>query len=89
MPYIKQSERDELDPAIENLALYLNGRSNQKGNLNYAITKLIHLHIESVGKKYDTLSDVHGVLADVQAEFYRRVVAPYEEFKIHENGDVT
>ena len=88
MPYIEQSEREKLIPAILQLSTDLNINGNKKGNLNYAITKLVHLHLEKVGKKYDTLSDVHGVLQDAAAEFYRLVVAPYEDLKRVSNGEV-
>jgi hypothetical protein len=37
---------------------------------------------------YERLNRAMGVLACVQAEFYRRVAAPYEDQKIAENGDV-
>jgi len=44
--------------------------------------------LEKVGKKYDTLSDVTGVLHDIVTEWDRTVVAPYEDLKIKQNGDV-
>jgi len=39
-------------------------------------------------KTFTTMSQIIGVLESVKQEFYRRVVAPYEEEKIKENGDV-
>jgi hypothetical protein len=39
-------------------------------------------------KKYFHLNRAMGVLAAIQAEFYRRVTAPYKDTKISENGDV-
>lgn len=88
MPYIKQEERTKLIPAILQLHTDLSINENKKGNLNYAITKLIHLHLEKVGKRYDTLSDITGVLHDVVTEWDRKVVAIYEEEKIKQNGDI-
>ena len=88
MPYISQEERKKLIPAILQLHTDLSINGNKKGNLNYAITKLAHLHLEKVGKKYDTLSDIHGVLCDVVKEFYRKVVVPYEDEKEKINGEV-
>jgi len=37
---------------------------------------------------YAEMSAVRGVLADVSSEFYRRKMAPYEDMKREENGDV-
>ena len=88
MPYIKQEERKKLIPAILQLHTDLSINGNKKGNLNYAITKLIHLHMEKVGKCYDHLSDVSGILHDIAVEFDRIVVAPYEDLKRKENGEI-
>ena len=40
------------------------------------------------GLNYQTCNDVMGALEGAKAEFYRRVVGPYEDQKIEENGDV-
>ena len=37
---------------------------------------------------YQTMNDIMGALAGAQIEFYRRKVAPYEDTKIKDNGDV-
>ena len=37
---------------------------------------------------YKTCNDITGALINCEHEFYRRVVAPYEDKKIIENGDV-
>jgi hypothetical protein len=34
------------------------------------------------------MTDVRGAIRACQAEFYRRLIAPYEDQKIKENGDV-
>jgi hypothetical protein len=34
------------------------------------------------------MNDVMGAFTGAQAEFYRRDVAPYEDAKIQQNGDV-
>lgn len=88
MPYIKQEERKKLNPSILQLHTDLSINGNKKGDLNYAITKLVHLHLDKVGKNYDHLSDISGVLRDVSVEFDRRVFAPYEDEKIKQNGDI-
>lgn len=88
MPYIKPSIRAFLDPHIDALSGALFEPGTSKGDLNYVITQLVIAYVEHHGKSYSTLSDVTGVLNDVRAEFERRVVGPYEDAKMVENGDV-
>lgn len=59
-----------------------------KGDLNYVMTRLSQEYIVFHGKSYNTLSDVTGMLNDVKTEFERKVVAPYEDMKIEENGGI-
>ena len=77
MPYIKQKDRP-----LATLAPIT------AGELNYAITKLLIAYVGSFAPSYQKLNDVIGALEGAKAEFIRRVVAPYEEQKIRENGDV-
>jgi len=58
------------------------------GVLNFQITELLKEYVRHHGTSYDTLNAVVGALGCVKAEFYRRVVAPYEDLKRAENGDV-
>ncbi len=84
MPYIPQNERKKFELYLDKLK----PRVMTKGQLNYVITNLLHAYIDNQGKSYQTLGDAHGVCFDAAAEFYRRVVAKYEDEKIIENGDV-
>lgn len=83
-PYIKPQYRPPIDEHIYALASFI----QSPGELNYAITMLIHEHLHTKGKNYDTLNEIVGALECVKAEFLRRVVAPYEDIKLKENGDV-
>lgn len=84
MPYIKQADRTEASIA-----------PNTAGELNYAITMLV---VEYVAARirarglpeanYNLHNEIMGVFASAQAEYYRRCVAPYEDRKRVENGDV-
>ena len=79
MPYIKQEERDKLD----------NGDiPKNAGQLNYCIHDLLEQYLYANGENYQTYNDMIGVLEAVKMELYRRRVAHYEAFKIHENGDI-
>lgn len=88
MPYIDQESRrkmntDELDTYLSNLSL-----SKFAGHLNYLNFKIVKRYIAKNGKKYFTFAVVIGTLVCCVLEIYRRLVAPYEDQKIKENGDV-
>jgi len=92
MPYIKQEKRNELDTAIADLLTALRGlesddpRNSMAGNLNYVFTKVL------VGAysapRYNDINEVVGILECCKMEYYRRVAAPYESQKAHDEGDV-
>ena len=90
MPYIKQEQRKELEDFVTLLGQKLleNGPDNM-GEYNYVITKLIHDYIYFNGLKYSNLNNIVGMLECAKAEFIRKVVSPYEEKKIKENGSVS
>ncbi len=79
MPYISQKDREEL-------AEFRGTKT--AGELNYVITKLIHDHWNRNGNNYQAFNDIIGALEGAKLELYRRKVAPYEDKKIEENGDV-
>lgn len=87
MPYIAPEDRPVIDEKIEDLIEHLRSRptENQDGDLNYAISRIMH---EIYPARYFHYNRALGVLAAIQLEFYRRKVAPYEDEKITENGDV-
>jgi hypothetical protein len=79
MPYIKRKDK------------YRAGEGEvpiSAGELNYALTRLIINYLTDKGKSYQTINDCIGALEGCKLEFYRRVVVPYEDKKIEENGDV-
>lgn len=85
MPYIKQQERDEL---MNLLIKVVDLPADNAGQLNYILTTVIISYLNKHGKKYQTMNDIVGALEGAKAEFQRRVVAPYEDEKIRQNGDV-
>jgi len=82
MPYIKD-RRKQLSPCKHHVASAKNA-----GELNYQITRLCHRYLTDNGVEYKNINDVLGALEGAKLEFYRRVVAPYEDIKIRENGDL-
>jgi hypothetical protein len=88
MPYIKPTERPPIKDLIQclDLALQESTLSDEVGKINYAVSLLLQLIVKRHGLRYHTLNAIMGVLACIQEEFYRKVVVPYEEKKIKENG---
>ena len=85
MPYIKQERREEMR------AIGASGHHptmQVAGELNFEITVKINKYLETHDLCYQTINDIVGALEGAKLEFYRRVVAPYEDQKILENGDV-
>lgn len=59
------------------------------GELNYLLTELVKQYIRTGGKaNYETYNSVIGTLECCKLEFCRRMLAPYEDKKKEENGDV-
>lgn len=89
MPYIKKEKRDFFLPIINEIEhCFVCKEDIKQGDLNYLITYLCNKYINIKGINYKYLNDVMGVLESAKQEFYRRKVAPYEDRKIQENGDV-
>lgn len=79
MPYVKETVKARIDVLDD---------PTSAGELNYLITMTAIRYVQEKGLSYQTLNDVVGALDGAKAEFQRRVVAPYEDKKIRENGDV-
>lgn len=89
MPYIPKADRAAFDGVLtwlEEKVVKPRGISN--GELNYLFTRLAIMYTEKHGVSYNTLSDVIKAFECAKLEFYRRQVAPYEDEKIKQNGDV-
>lgn len=82
MPYIKQADRQAFDDAI----LALTQKIETPGDLNYVITRIVTGSLRTVN--YAVVNAAIGTLECAKLELYRRLVAPYEDKKIAENGDI-
>lgn len=78
MPYVKKEARQ-----------YINAlsRADGPGELNFELTSIVIDYIGDV-RAYTKYNEVIGVLECMKLELYRRMVAPYEDRKCAENGDV-
>jgi len=81
MPYIKNKEhRKECDEIVELMDDYL----SLDGDLNYVLFKFA----KGMPSEYKLYRNLIGELNECVAEIRRRLLAPYEDKKIKENGDV-
>lgn len=83
MPYIKNDRREEFDHQIQILTNHI----MDSGELCYCVYKIMKIQAEK-NMRFQTLSNVVSEVECAKLEFYRRIVAPYEDKKIKENGDV-
>jgi hypothetical protein len=82
MPYLRQSDRFELD---------MTRPPDSPGELNYVITRVVTEYLARGGAEkpvYADFNEAMGVLECAKHELYRRMLAPYEDRKKEENGDV-
>lgn len=88
MPYIKPHYRPEIDKLLQPLLAHLMQfpLEKQDGAVNYTVTRI--LKAVYADDNYFTYNRSMGTLAALQSEWYRRKIAPYEDKKIKENGDV-
>jgi hypothetical protein len=87
MPYIRKELRDIVDYRIKSLVEIIpSDPSGVDGIVNYVVTRIIDEIYGGGG--YAVYNRAMGVLDCIAKEFYRRKVAPYEDKKIEENGDV-
>jgi len=81
MPYIENKfTRAILNEAVKQYGMLL----KDKGNLNYFLHKLA----KETCWSYEDYKNLEGKCQQALREIYRRLVAPYEDKKIKENGDV-
>lgn len=87
MPYIKKDDRPDIDDLINPLIEYMKKQKVEDvdGKINYAVTRILKGVYQP---KYFNYNRAIGVLESMKQEFYRKVVGPYEDEKIKENGDV-
>jgi hypothetical protein len=89
MPYILKQDRERLDGAIQAVMDALESETPimTMGEINYVISS-IFWKLFNRRKSYAFANDLIGVLECVKLELYRRHIAPYEDEKIKQNGDI-
>ncbi|MFC1757096.1 DUF6899 family protein [Patescibacteria group bacterium] len=82
MPYIKPEDRPRMDKVVQAM---VEAGTEANGDLNYVLFKFCR---ERVPPSYNAYKNFIGELRQCAAEIERRMLAPYEDEKIKENGDV-
>lgn len=82
MPYIAGDDRGQ---AIN--YPFAEASLKNPGKLNFIITRLVRCFLNEK-PRYEDFNAAIGVLECAKLELYRRMIAPYEDKKIEENGDV-
>ncbi len=90
MPYTPQERRQELYPLISKVAGEIqaaveSGIGKRGGEVNFVICSLVDMLYD---RNYTELSAAISDVECAKLEIYRRLLAPYEDVKILENGDV-
>lgn len=91
MPYLKTKDRDIINATggdkVTNYLAKLDAKE-MAGALNYLNFRIVKKWTEKNGKRYWIFALIIGTLVCCLLEIYRRLIAPYENQKIKESGDV-
>lgn len=79
MPYIDERVREFIEAGAVPKTI---------GELTYALTKAATEYLDVTGLSFAHASEVITAMECAKLEFYRRVLAPYEDAAIVRNGDV-
>lgn len=82
MPYIKKLRRKEVQPILISMKRH---KVKADGDLNYILFKYCK---DNIKPGYNTYKNFIGELRQCATEIERRILGPYEDTKIEENGDV-
>lgn len=85
MPYTEQVSRNKQDLLIAKLSNAI----ETKGDLNYTICELTaQLILKTGGMGYTNISEWIDAVHGAEREMTWRLLRPYEDVKIRQNGDV-
>lgn len=89
MPYLTQEFRGFRKKTVDELKRLSKEESRLSGGeFNFIVSTLINEQLKQFGCTYKQVNDIIGALECCKLELYRRVLAPYEDIKIKQNGDV-
>ena len=83
MPYTTQEDRDKVNDLLDQVFEH----TETKGDINYCITRLVHLWVIKEikifwngKKKYAVLDEGLGIFNSAGKCFFRSILGPYQEF---------
>ena len=82
MPYVKKEYRELMDEIVSHMG---DNGVIADGDLNYILFAFCRRHIKP---SYNAYKNFCGELRQCATEIERRLLAPYEDAKIKDNGDV-
>lgn len=82
MPYVKPELRENLDDVVKCMIVH-DVRAN--GDLNYILFKFCKYN---VAPSYNNYKNFCGELRQCATEIEREILAPYEDVKKNENGEI-
>jgi len=82
MPYVKQEERPRLDKVVQAM---VDAKIKANGDLNYVLFKFCRGNVKP---GYGNYKNYCAELRQCATEIERRILGPYENIKMIENGDV-
>lgn len=82
MPYIEKSRRSVMDKIVD-LMIYYGVFAD--GDLNYILYAFCK---RAIRPSYNNIKNYCGELRQCATEIERRILGPYEDTKIKDNGDV-
>lgn len=92
MPYLKKDFRREIDQYgnLQELLKYTTTLELKDflGAVNYIIFSIVKVWLDYHGINYGNVSSIIGTVDCAKEELRRRILNPYEDTKISENGDV-
>lgn len=91
MPYIDKERRSDYDKEIKSLVKKVadNEETSQRfmpGDLNYIISQILNIYVQSRGEEYAHYNTAMGVLESAKLELYRTAISAYEEKAKKKNG---
>jgi len=95
MPYIPETDRygfvsSDFSEQFcrQEIGIMVGQAIRNGGDLQYMLAVAINEYLKKTGLRYQYCQDILGALDGASKEFYRIVIAPYEDSKIAENGGV-
>lgn len=93
MPYIKQERRAKYDEHIKaiihEVLVNVDYHDDVDGEMNYVITRIVAGAFSPTRIwRYRFAARAYGCFLAAAAEFYRRILAPFEQGAIERNGDI-